>query len=44
MCDEDNKSLLYKLNNEVFEMAESRVNTECSLIIREGISHIKCER
>ena len=29
---------LCKLHNEVFEAAESRINTECSLIICEGIS------
>ena len=29
---------LYNLHNEVFEMAESRINTECSLTICEGIS------
>ena len=30
---------LCNLHNEVFEAAESRINTECSLTIREGISH-----
>ena len=29
---------LCNLHNEVFEAAESRINTECSLTIREGIS------
>ena len=29
---------LCNLHNEVFEAAESRINTECSLIICEGIS------
>ena len=32
------KSLLCKLHNEVFEAAETRINTKCPLIIREGIS------
>ena len=31
---------LCNLHNEVFEAAESRINTECSLTIREGISGI----
>ena len=31
---------LCNLHNEVFEAAESRINTECSLTIREGISVI----
>ena len=31
---------LCNLHNEVFEAAESRINTECSLTIREGISAI----
>ena len=30
---------LCNLHNEVFEAAESRINTECSLTIREGISY-----
>ena len=30
---------LCNLHNEVFEAAESRINTECSLTIREGISN-----
>ena len=29
---------LCNLHNEVFEAAESRINTECSLTIREGVS------
>ena len=29
---------LCNLHNEVFEAAESRINTECSLIICEGVS------
>ena len=29
---------LCNLHNEVFEATESRINTECSLTIREGIS------
>ena len=29
---------LYNLHNEVFEVAESRINTECSLTASEGIS------
>ena len=32
---------LCNLHNEVFEAAESRINTECSLTIREGISRKK---
>ena len=32
---------LCNLHNEVFEAAESRINTECSLTIREGVSNIK---
>lgn len=32
---------LCNLHNEVFEAAESRINTECSLTIREGISKKK---
>ena len=32
---------LCNLLNEVFEAAESRINTECSLTIREGISDLK---
>ena len=32
---------LCNLHNEVFEAAESRINTECSLTIREGISAIQ---
>ena len=31
---------LCNLHNEVFEAAESRINTECSLTIREGISRL----
>ena len=31
---------LCNLHNEVFEAAESRINTECSLTIREGISNL----
>ena len=31
---------LCNLHNEVFEAAESRINTECSLTIREGISEL----
>ena len=31
---------LCNLHNEVFEAAESRINTECSLTIREGISSL----
>ena len=31
---------LCNLHNEVFEAAESRINTECSLTIREGISFV----
>ena len=31
---------LCNLHNEVFEAAESRINTECSLIICEGISKL----
>ena len=31
---------LCNLHNEVFEAAESRINTECSLTIREGISQM----
>ena len=31
---------LCNLHNEVFEAAESRINTECSLTIREGISQV----
>ena len=31
---------LCNLHNEVFEAAESRINTECSLTIREGISEV----
>ena len=33
---------LCNLHNEVFEAAESRINTECSLIICEGISVQGC--
>ena len=33
---------LCNLHNEVFEAAESRINTECSLIICEGISSWQC--
>ena len=29
---------LCNLHNEVFEAAESRINTECSLTMREGVS------
>lgn len=32
------KRLLYNLHNEVLEAAENRINTECSLIVCEGIS------
>ena len=32
---------LCNLHNEVFEAAESRINTECSLTIREGVSVVK---
>ena len=32
---------LCNLHNEVFEAAESRINTECSLTIREGISSME---
>ena len=32
---------LCNLHNEVFEAAESRINTECSLTIREGISRAR---
>ena len=32
------KRLLYDLHNEVLEAAESRINTKCSLTIREGVS------
>ena len=35
---------LCNLHNEVFEAAESRINTECSLIICEGISSRPTER
>ena len=34
------KRLLYNLHNEVLEAAESRINTECSLIVCEGISEL----
>ena len=34
------KRLLYNLHNEVLEAAESRINTKCSLTIREGVSHL----
>ena len=34
---------LCNLHNEVFEAAESRINTECSLTIREGISELEAE-
>ena len=34
---------LCNLHNEVFEAAESRINTECSLTIREGISAVSSE-
>ena len=34
---------LCNLHNEVFEAAESRINTECSLTIREGISAEKAK-
>lgn len=34
------KRLLYNLHNEVFETAESRINTEHSLTTREGVSHV----
>ena len=34
------KRLLYNLHNEVLEAAESRINTKCSLTIREGVSNI----
>lgn len=32
------KRLLYDLHNEVLEAAEIRINTECSLTTREGVS------
>ena len=32
---------LCNLHNEVFEAAESRINTECSITIREGISALE---
>ena len=35
---------LCNLHNEVFEAAESRINTECSLTIREGISSEEDEK
>lgn len=35
---------LCNLHNEVFEAAESRINTECSLTIREGISASEAEK
>ncbi len=35
---------LCNLHNEVFEAAESRINTECSLTIREGISASDCSK
>ena len=35
---------LCNLHNEVFEAAESRINTECSLTIREGISRPQSNR
>ena len=34
---------LCNLHNEVFEAAESRINTECSLTIREGISELSAD-
>ena len=34
------KRLLYNLHNEVFETAESRINTEHSLTTREGVSEV----
>ena len=34
------KRLLYNLHNEVFETAESRINTEHSLTTREGVSPV----
>ena len=34
---------LCNLHNEVFEAAESRINTECSLTIREGVSMSKAQ-
>ena len=35
---------LCNLHNEVFEAAESRINTECSLTICEGVSAEQAEK